>query len=126
MFSSFGSILTSMKTAVNGKTSSAISVLMSIQRCLNTNTLRIVIHQSGYPTEDVSAINSITDVVPACRCFTRSTPLFEKLRWFGLAYPSRYIRPNHLSFSKRGIEGVEYRDGYARPNTSIHYCTMEY
>ena len=59
------------------------------QRCLNTNALGIVIHQSGYPRQDVSAIESITDVVPACQCSTLSTPTFEKLRWFGLTYPSR-------------------------------------
>ena len=39
---------------------------------------------------------TIIDVVPACQCSTLSTTLFEKLRRFGLAYPSRYARPNHL------------------------------
>jgi len=37
------------------------------QRCLNTNALGIVIHQSGYPTRDVFSIKSITDVVLACQ-----------------------------------------------------------
>ena len=60
------------------------------QRCLNTNTLGIVIHQLEYPTQVVSTIKSITDVVPVCQCSTLSTPLLEKLGWFGLAYPSRY------------------------------------
>ena len=36
---------------------------------------------------------TIIDVVPACQYSTISTTLFEKLRWFGLAYPFRYATP---------------------------------
>ena len=31
-------------------------------------------------------------------------------------YRDGYARPNHLNFSERDIERMEYRDGYARPN----------
>ena len=40
---------------------------------------------------------TITDIVPACQCSTLSTTIFEKLRWFGLAYRDGYARPNSIN-----------------------------
>ena len=44
--------------------------------------------------------------------------------WSGVSIPIRHSEmntphqttSNHLNFSKRGIEAVAYRDGYAKPN----------
>ena len=64
-----------------------------LQRCLNTNTLGIVIYQSRYSTRRVSNIKSIADAVFAWQYAT-----------FSIFYVLDKITSNRLNFPERGIE----------------------
>ena len=69
------------------------------QRCLNTNTLGIVIHQSRYTALVVSRIISITDVSYATQYSIRK----KKLKWFG-----RLILILHFSTPVRKSDDLRY------------------